>query len=152
MIRMLTRTRNSLRSLLAVAVLAVALPVIGAPLIAADGSDASQLLINFDQAMLGQDFDAKRQAVRALGDPAVGNDDDILPRLVAAVEDRQASDDAIMALRERTGLIPSRWRGQSHYPGYPWSDDPQAWQAWLIERDHARAIDQHIDRLGSDVH
>ncbi len=148
--------RTLLPSVFAVMVLAAALPF-SAPVLASDDnisttSAATQALNNFDNAMLGQDFDAKRQAVMALADPNVGNDDDVLPRLVAAVEDRQANDDAIRALRQRTGLVPSKWRGHSHYPAYPWSDDPQAWQDWLNERAHARATELRLDNLAAQVH
>ena len=136
----------------------VAVPV-AAPLANASDADnaandpaAQAALIAFDKAMLGQDFDEKRLAIRALSDPSVGNDDDVLPRLVAAVEDRQASDDAIRALRRRTGLKPSVYYGQSHYPEYPWSDDPQAWQDWLNDRAHARMLQQRVDQLSADAH
>jgi hypothetical protein len=145
-----TNIRAFLPALFAVMLLAAAVPF-SAPAHASD-NDATQALSNFDNAMLTQDFDSKRQAVRALADPAVGNDDDVLPRLVAAVEDRQAADDAIQALRQRTGLTPSRWRGQSHYPNYPWSDDPQAWQDWLNERAHARMTEQKLDNLAAQIH
>jgi len=146
---MVTHIRAFLPSLFAVMLLA-AVPFSASA--NASDNDATQALSNFDNAMLSQDFDTKRQAIRALAEPGVGSDDDVLPRLVAAVEDRQAADDAIQALRQRTGLVPSRWRGQSHYPAYPWSDDPQAWQDWLNERAHARLTEQKLDHLAAQIH
>ncbi len=85
-------------------------------------------------ALGGDDSDAKRTAIHALAAAGLGADDDVLPLLVQAVGDRQASDAAIQALRSRTGLAPSPYVGQSHYPGYPSSDKPSDWTAWLGER------------------
>ncbi len=93
-----------------------------------------QQLIDLQQALAGDDADAKRQALRALADKSVGNDDQVLPVLVQAVGDRQASDTAIQTLRSRTGLQPSAYVGQSHYPSYPSGDKASDWAQWLSER------------------
>jgi hypothetical protein len=86
------------------------------------------------QALGGDDSDAKREALRALADKSIGDDNLVLPLLVQAVGDRQASDTAIQVLRARTGLQPAAYVGQSHYPSYPSDDTPGAWAQWLGER------------------
>jgi hypothetical protein len=98
-----------------------------APIAALPAADGLQ---DFHRAIAGDDLDAKRAALRALVDSELP-DALILPPLVEAVGDRQASDDAIAALRARTGLTPAVYFGQSHYPGYPCNDHADSWQVWL---------------------
>lgn len=88
----------------------------------------------FRRAMQGDDAVAKREAVRALVSREAGDDDTVLPLLVEALNDRQARETAILALRARTGLQPPARQGASSYPGYPSDDTPAAWQAWLAAR------------------
>jgi hypothetical protein len=90
-------------------------------------------------ALDGDDADAKRATVLALVKSPLP-DGIVLPLLVQAVGDRQVHIDAIMALRERTGLVPSPFLGQSSYPNYPPSDYAESWQYWLRdwESDHLR--------------
>jgi hypothetical protein len=107
-------------------------------------AEPDQRIVALRAALRGQDSDAKRAAMRVLADPAVGDDDDVLPMLVAAVWDRQAHDDAIATLRKRTGLAPPAFFGQSHYPGYPANDHPESWEQWLREREHDRRIDRAL--------
>lgn len=91
-------------------------------------------LQTLQEALASDDADAKRSALRALASKSVGEDDLVLPVMVQAVGDRQARDAAIQALRARTGLQPSPYVGQSHYPNYPSGDKPSDWQQWLSER------------------
>jgi hypothetical protein len=88
----------------------------------------------FQAAMQTQDSTAKKEAINALASKAVGSDDDIIPLLIQALSDRQASDMAVGALRARTGLAPASKKGAGGYPGYPASDTPAEWQAWLSAR------------------
>ncbi len=102
----------------------------------------------YQQAFAGDNSDAKRQALRQLADSSLP-DAVVLPLLVQAVADRQAQDDAIAVLRQRTGLQPSVYWRQSHYPSYPGDDSPEAWEQWMQDwnRDHAKqdAIDQALE-------
>jgi hypothetical protein len=139
-----------MKNLALLATLMVALTMTALPARLA-GADADAAIAALRAALNGQDFDAKHAALRVLADPAVGNDDDVLPLLVAAVWDRQAKDVAIVALRQRTGLVPPVYYGQSHYPAYPSSDRPEDWQEWLMERDHDRETDKAIDDLLQEV-
>ncbi|MCX8016593.1 MAG: hypothetical protein N2690_01630 [Rhodocyclaceae bacterium] len=94
----------------------------------------SAAIVAYRQAMQGDDAIAKREAVRALISKDAGDDDTVLPLLVEALQDRQAREAAIQALRARTGLRPPARQGASSYPGYPSDDTPAAWQAWLAAR------------------
>ena len=94
---------------------------------------AASAIDNFKKAMSGSDSAAKKQAIFAL--VAGGEDNDVLPLLVNAVGDRQASRYAVQALRKRTGLSPAGGRGENPgYPGYPISDSASAWSSWLSAR------------------
>lgn len=108
---------------------------------AAAEASAAHVIAAFHAAFAGEDRDAKRTALRALLDARLP-DAVVLPLLVDAVADRQAHDDAIAALRERTGLTPPVFLGQSDYPGYPASDHPASWQHWLAcwRADHERQV------------
>ncbi len=88
----------------------------------------------FNAAMAGQDFTAKRSAIAGLVAAPKTQDDAVYAALVAALSDRQGQDDAIQALRGRSGLRPPAKKGASQYPGYPASDAAAAWQAWLAAR------------------
>lgn len=100
----------------------------------------------FQQAMAGQDQVAKKRAIAALASRSVGNDDEILPLLIGAVGDRQASEAAIAALRTRTGLTPAAGRGEGGYPGYPNGDSTAAWNAWLTARKAERDKQEELKK------
>lgn len=105
---------------------------------AADASTATA----FTASLQGDDAAAKRAAmVQATG----GSDADAIPLLILGVADRQTHDQAIQALRARTGLKPIRYNRGSGYPGYPTSDDPAAWQAWFTQWSKNQKRQQDID-------
>src|SRR4051812_2223929 len=83
----------------------------------------------FNQAFSGDNADAKRALVYELAKSTLP-DATVVPMLVTAVGDRQVHIDAILALRQRTGLKPSAYLGQSSYPNFPPSDYPRSWQYW----------------------
>lgn len=92
----------------------------------------SSAVQEFRKAMAGDDGAAKRDAVRRLAGKDAGEDADIIPLLIGAVGDRQASAWAIQSLQARTGLSkPARGRGGVGYPGYPVSNDAAGWSAWF---------------------
>jgi hypothetical protein len=105
---------------------------------------------DFMTAFSGDDLDVKRQALATMTASPMP-DSEVLPMLVLATGDRQAHDDAVQALRRRTGLTPPINEGQSHYPAYPPSDDPLSWQYWLSDwqREHSR--EQRIDAAIADA-
>jgi hypothetical protein len=146
-------SRSSIRRLLHLGLAPVALALVvalaGIPALRADDAGDAAIAA-FKTAMAGQDSDAKRQAIRALASKSVGSDDDVLPLLVSAVSDRQGGETAIQALRDRTGLTPPPYVGQSHYPAYPSSDDPGDWQAWLNERKKDKDTQAKIKELEKD--
>jgi len=106
---------------------------------AAPPAKPSQAVLDFQAAMSGNDSDAKRDAIKALVSSSAGDDDTVLPLLVQAVSDRQGHDTAVTALRDRTGLVPSPYSGQSRYPGYASGDNPADWNAWLTDRNQDMA-------------
>lgn len=101
----------------------------------------------FKAAMQSDDSVAKKEAIHVLASRSVGSDDEVLPLLIQAVSDRQASEIAIQALRARTGLVPAAKKGAGGYPAYPSSDSPADWQAWLA----ARAKDREQDELKKKI-
>jgi hypothetical protein len=110
------------------------------------GEDAAAA---FTKALQGDDAQEKRGAMQAA---TSGSDEDAIPLLILAVADRQTHDLAVQALRARTGLKPVRFNRGSGYPGYPFSDDPAAWQAWFAKwsenQARQRAIADALKRLG----
>jgi hypothetical protein len=80
----------------------------------------------YNTAFSGDDAAAKKAAAAALGSPSAGDDSDILPLLMAKVEDRQGSDAVMHALRARTGLPAAPvGEGSADRP-----KRPKDWQAW----------------------
>jgi hypothetical protein len=108
-------------------------------------------IVTYSQAMAGDDAYAKRDAIQALANKASGSDDDILPLLVKAVGDRQASGYAVQALRSRTGLTPPSGKTTSAYPGYPNSDSSADWGAWLAARARDQELKKKLDSLEQKV-
>jgi hypothetical protein len=104
---------------------------------------------DFKTAMQGQDATAKKTAVKALANPSAGSDADVLPLLVQALSDRQVSDQALEALRARTGLQPptNKRLGGPGYPGYPKDDSSGSWSAWLDERKKAKEQEELLKAL-----
>lgn len=83
----------------------------------------------FNQAFANQDAGAKKAAVAALAGKAAGDDSDIIPLLMAKIDDRQASELVMNALRARTGLpVPSPGDGSATKP-----KRPSEWQAWYAK-------------------
>jgi hypothetical protein len=111
---------------------------------AAAAAAAIDPVTEFRQAFPGDQSQAKRQAIDHLAASQLP-DEVVLPLLVAAVDDRQAHQDAVDALRRRTGLQPSPYLGQSHYPSYPPSDHPLSWQYWLRDWQREHAQERRID-------
>ena len=86
---------------------------------------------DFKKAMASDDSVAKKDAIGAIGTLP---DDDVLALLVSAVDDRQAHDAVVAALRGRTGLQPTSRNRSAGYPGYPTADTGSAWSQWLSAR------------------
>lgn len=101
----------------------------------------------FSAAMSGQDQAAKKAAIRGLLSLPKEQDDQVLGLLAGAVDDRQASQSAVSALRSRTGLAPSPKRGAGGYPAYPPEDSAAAWNAWIA----ARKADLDTKKAAKDI-
>lgn len=95
---------------------------------------AADPIAKFQAAMGTQDWAAKKKAISGLLSLPKEQDDQVLVMLIGAVDDRQASEPAIAALRSRTGLTPSPKRGTGGYPAYPAEDTAAAWNAWMAAR------------------
>jgi hypothetical protein len=112
------------------------------PLAAWSAEEPSSAIAAFNAAMGGQDAVAKKKAVQGLVAKDAGSDDVVLPLLIQALGDRQVGDQALTALRSRTGLqAPTNKRvGGPGYPGYPADDSAGSWSAWLAAR--TKALEQ----------
>jgi hypothetical protein len=108
--------------------------IITLPLRAADGDAATVAVAAFAQAFSGNDEAAKRAAMPAVIALGRDADDTVYRLLVQAVGDQQTHDVAVPALRARSGLSPNFFDHGPGYPGYPQSDAPADWNAWLASR------------------
>lgn len=97
-------------------------------------ADANDVKAQFDQAFTKGEASDKKEALRAAQSLGKDQDDLAYELLVKAVNDRQVHDEAVMALRARTGLQPTLLNRGSGYPGYPASDDASEWNNWLASR------------------
>jgi hypothetical protein len=108
----------------------------------------SAAVATWKKAIAGDDGTAKRDATRALADDSAGSDAEIIPLLIQAVADRQASPWAIESLQKRTGLSkPARGRGGAGYPAYPQTDDAAGWSAWYSGWQKDQEAKAKIDKL-----
>jgi hypothetical protein len=132
---------SAVRFLLIAGVLVIAWGGPATDAAAAEAHDAA--IASFARAFAGDDSTAKREAVRAVSALGTSFDDVVLALLVQAANDRQTHDEAVVALRARTGLSPNYLNRGSGYPNYPYTDDGRDWSAWLA----ARTRDQRQWRL-----
>jgi hypothetical protein len=114
------------------AVLIVATLALCAPLAVAADGDAVQA--QFSKAFAEGEASDKKEALRAAAALSKEKDDLAFELLIKGVNDRQVHDEAVLALRARTGLQPTLLNRGSGYPGYPASDDASEWNNWLAAR------------------
>jgi flagellar motility protein MotE (MotC chaperone) len=76
----------------------------------------------------------KKAALRAAAALPKEQDDLAFELLIKGVNDRQVHDEAVLALRARTGMQPTLNNRGTGYPGYPASDDASEWNNWLSAR------------------
>ena len=76
----------------------------------------------------------KKAALRLAAGLPKEQDDLAFELLIKGSNDRQVHDEAVMALRSRTGLQPTLNNRGTGYPGYPSSDDGSEWSNWLSAR------------------
>lgn len=105
---------------------------LGAPALSA--ADASEVKAKFDEAFTKGEASDKKEALRLAQGLGKDQDDLAFELLIKGVNDRQVHDEAVMALRARTGLQPTLLNRGSGYPGYPASDDASEWNNWLAQR------------------
>lgn len=97
-------------------------------------ADAQEVKSKFEQAFTKGEASHKKEALRAVQGLGKDQDDLAYELLVKAVNDRQVHDEAVFALRARTGLQPTLLNRGTGYPGYPASDDASEWNNWLAAR------------------
>jgi hypothetical protein len=102
----------------------------------------------FRKAMASDDSVAKKDAIGALG---ALPEDDALALLVGAVDDRQAHDAVVAALRARTSLAPTARNRSAGYPGYPTADTGSAWGQWLAARTKEKTAEKKTSDLDKKV-
>lgn len=101
---------------------------------AAFAASADEVKAQFTEAFTKGEAADKKEALRAAQGLGKDQDDLAYELLIKAVNDRQVHDEAVMALRARTGLQPTLLNRGSGYPGYPASDDASEWNNWLSQR------------------
>jgi hypothetical protein len=97
-------------------------------------ADASEVKTRFEEAFTKGEAADKKEALRLAQSLSKDQDDLAYELLVRGVNDRQVHDEAVMALRARTGLQPTLLNRGNGYPGYPASDDASEWNNWLAQR------------------
>ncbi len=114
-----------------VLLLAVSLALMTPFSVAAEGNDVKA---QFDKAFTQGQSSDKKDALRVAQGLGKDQDDLAFELLIKGINDRQVHDEAVMALRARTGLQPTLLNRGSGYPGYPASDDASEWNNWLGAR------------------
>ncbi len=97
-------------------------------------ADVGEVKAKFNNAFTKGEASDKKEALRLAQSLPKGQDDTAYELLIRAVNDRQVHDEAVMALRARTGMQPTLLNRGSGYPGYPASDDGSEWSNWLAAR------------------
>lgn len=101
----------------------------------------------FNKAFAGDDSSAKKAAAAALAAKSSGDDADIIPILIAKVDDRQGSEAVMSALRSRTGL-------QAGGPGDGSADRPKRpgdWQAWYGKWQEQQKTKQALAKVEKEI-
>jgi hypothetical protein len=101
----------------------------------------------FNKAFAGDDASAKKAAVAALAAKSSGDDADIVPILMGKVDDRQAAEAVMSALRTRTGL-------QAGGPGDGSADRPKRpadWQAWYGKWQEQQKTKQALAKVEKEI-
>jgi hypothetical protein len=106
--------------------------VLSAPV--AFAASADEVKTQFAEAFAKGEAADKKAALRLAQGLGKDQDDLAYELLIKGVNDRQVHDEAVLALRARTGLQPTLLNRGSGYPGYPASDDASEWNNWLAQR------------------
>lgn len=97
-------------------------------------ASADEVQAEFAKAFAKGESSDKKEALRAVQGLGKEQDDVAFELLIKGVNDRQVHDEAVLALRARTGLQPTLLNRGSGYPGYPASDDASEWNNWFSAR------------------
>lgn len=97
-------------------------------------AEGDEVKVKFEEAFAKGEASDKKEALRLAQSLGKDQDDLAFELLIKGVNDRQVHDEAVMALRARTGLQPTLLNRGSGYPGYPASDDASEWNNWLSQR------------------
>jgi hypothetical protein len=98
------------------------------------GWAADDVSAKFNKAFAEGEASDKKEALRMAAGLSKEQDDLAFELLIKAVNDRQVHDEAVLALRARTGMQPTLNNRGTGYPGYPASDDASGWNSWLSAR------------------
>lgn len=98
------------------------------------GWAADDVSAKFAKAFAEGEASDKKEALRMASSLPKDKDDLAYELLIRGVNDRQVHDEAVLALRARTGMQPTLNNRGTGYPGYPSSDDASGWNAWLTAR------------------
>ena len=110
------------------------------------GWAADDVSAKFAKAFAEGEASDKKEALRMAAALPKDKDDLAFELLIKGVNDRQVHDEAVLALRARTGMQPTLNNRGTGFPGYPSSDDGSGWNAWLA----ARKKDQETQKKLAD--
>ena len=81
-------------------------------------------------ALTGDDANEKKSALRAIAEPDIGPDDQVIPLLILAIDDRQGGESAVNALILRTGQTPvsGEWKNNMRTTRLAWINWFQKWK------------------------
>ncbi len=81
-------------------------------------------------ALAGDDANEKKTAPRAIAEPDIGTDDEVIPLLILAIDDRQGGESAVNALILRTGQTPvsGEWKNNMRTTRSAWINWFQKWK------------------------
>ncbi|MBA3698387.1 MAG: hypothetical protein H0W78_06010 [Planctomycetes bacterium] len=107
-------------------------------------ASVDEVKAQFAEAFTKGESTDKKAALRLAQGLGKDQDDVAFELLIKGVNDRQVHDEAVLALRARTGLQPTLLNRGSGYPGYPASDDASEWNNWLSQRKKDKETQQKL--------
>jgi hypothetical protein len=105
---------------------------------------AKEVQAQFNKAFSEGSSSDKKDALRSAQSLSKEDDDVAFELLIKGVNDRQVHDEAVLALRARTGLQPTLLNRGTGFPGYPASDDASEWNNWLATRKKVKETEGKI--------
>ncbi len=103
-------------------------------------------------ALAGDDANEKKTAIRAISKPDVGTDEQVIPLLVFAIDDRQGGESAVIALIARTGQTPlnGEWKNNTRRTRLAWNNWFEKWKQGQQIKNLEKKFDR-FSRIGKNI-